>query len=144
MIWNCYHLKKQNTEFTRNQHIFKFSYLFKMYQQKNMSYTWTIISTYCNNCKKTLFKRVKMRSKEPQMNLLYINLAFCFPHNNEFHMNDFLNDFSCNLLWKIIRIAPISQFVFNHFWINMNLYKCTNSLQILCFILKNDDNLKSY
>jgi hypothetical protein len=29
MIWNCYHLKKWNIEFTRNCHIFKNSYLFK-------------------------------------------------------------------------------------------------------------------
>jgi hypothetical protein len=29
MIWNCYHLKRWNTKFTRNQFIFKNSYLFK-------------------------------------------------------------------------------------------------------------------
>ncbi len=29
MIWNCYHFKKWNIEFTRNCHIFKKSYLFK-------------------------------------------------------------------------------------------------------------------
>jgi hypothetical protein len=31
MIWNCYHLKKCNIKFTKNQHIFNFSYLLKNY-----------------------------------------------------------------------------------------------------------------
>jgi hypothetical protein len=37
MIWNCYHFYKQNIEFTRDQDIFKNSYLFKNDKQKNMS-----------------------------------------------------------------------------------------------------------
>jgi hypothetical protein len=62
-----------------------------------------------------------------------------------FHTNEFLNDFFGNSLWKMIRISPIShKKKFNIFLINMNLYKCTKSLQVLCFMLKNDDNLKSY
>jgi hypothetical protein len=29
-------------------------------------------------------------------------------------------------------------FFVNHYWINMNFWKCVYSLQIQCFILKND------
>jgi hypothetical protein len=38
MIWNCYHLNKWNTKFTRNQHILRFSYLFKNINKKNVIY----------------------------------------------------------------------------------------------------------
>jgi hypothetical protein len=38
MIWNYYHLKKQNIEFTWNQHTFKDSYLFKNHTKQNVMY----------------------------------------------------------------------------------------------------------
>jgi hypothetical protein len=56
MIWNFYHFKRQNFEFTKNQHNFKILYLFKNYKLKSMSCIWTIISIYCNNLQKQLLK----------------------------------------------------------------------------------------
>jgi len=38
MIWNCYHFKKWNTKFTRNQHIFKNSHLLKNILKKHVIY----------------------------------------------------------------------------------------------------------
>jgi hypothetical protein len=60
VIWNYYHFKKWNTEFTRNQDTFKFSYLFKNDKQKNMSWTWTTIYIYYNKFEKKKFKFICM------------------------------------------------------------------------------------
>jgi hypothetical protein len=56
MIWNYNHLKKWNTEFTRNQDTFKNSYLLKNDKEKNISCTWTTISIHYNKLQKKSFK----------------------------------------------------------------------------------------
>jgi hypothetical protein len=56
MIWNYHHLKKWNTEFTRNQDIFKNSYLLKDDEEKKNSCTWTTIIIYYNKMQKKLFQ----------------------------------------------------------------------------------------
>jgi len=46
---------------------------------------------------------------------------------------------------KIFMIPPINYIIYaNFFWINMNFLKVYNFCQILCFVLKNDHNFKSY
>jgi S-adenosylmethionine:diacylglycerol 3-amino-3-carboxypropyl transferase len=56
MIWNYYHLKRWNIEFTRNHDIFKNSLLFKNDEEKNISCTWTTIGIYYNKLQKKLFQ----------------------------------------------------------------------------------------
>jgi predicted component of type VI protein secretion system len=45
---------------------------------------------------------------------------------------------------KYLNFPQCITFLFvSHYRINMNLKKCVDSLQIQCFILKNDQNFKS-
>ncbi len=81
---------------------------------------------------------VKTHSKE-RSTLCYNWIACHFLYNRFFEWN----------LMQLVKKNGSSFpnkwiFFLNHCWRNRNLSKFANSLKILCFVLKKDDNFKSY
>ncbi len=92
------------------------------------------------------FKMTTMSKQDQRSHkqLFTLVLHALFPQNKNFIWMIFWMIFFATCYEKWLKFASRSKIILNYFLINLNLLKHTDSSKLLCFILKNDNNLKSY